>query len=55
MKKEIEIKIKGWWWKRLFKKHRRMKWLAELYLDIHKEDIDKAMLDFTLYGKTSIK
>ena len=30
-----EIKIKGWWWKRLFSKYRKLKRMSQFILDDH--------------------
>lgn len=52
----FEIEMKGWWWKRWFRKYRFQKFILEKHLEKYEEEIDveKMSEEFMLYGKTSL-
>jgi hypothetical protein len=53
--KPITVTVKGWWWKRWFKKYRLKKWLLEkesnAWYEEKGEKFHKAVFDQTFYGK----
>jgi len=43
MKKNIDIKLKGWWWKRFFKKYRREKKFISSLINYNNKELQKKL------------